>query len=63
LINVNTAGAADLEALPGVGPVLAQRIFDYREEHGRFTTIEDLLDVPGIGEAKLATLREAAILR
>jgi competence protein ComEA len=63
LVDVNTASVADLEALPGVGPVLAQRIFDYREEHGRFTTIEDLLDVPGIGEGKLATLREAAILR
>ena len=63
LVDVNAATAEDLEALPGVGPVLARRIFDYREEHGRFSAIEDLLDVPGIGEGKLATLREAAVLR
>jgi len=62
-VDLNAASAADLEALPGVGPVLAQRIFDYRETHGPFATVEDLLDVPGIGEGKLAGLREAAVLR
>jgi competence protein ComEA len=62
-VDLNAASAADLEALPGVGPVLAQRIFDYRETHGPFATVEDLLDVPGIGEGKLAALREAAVLR
>jgi competence protein ComEA len=53
---------AELETLPGVGPVLAQRILEFRDEHGPFQTIEDLLDVPGIGEAKLASLREHLIV-
>ena len=61
-VDVNRASAAELERLPGVGPVLAQRIVDYREEHGPFATAEDLLDVPGIGEAKLAELRDAISL-
>jgi competence protein ComEA len=59
-VAVNTASAADLESLPGVGPVLAQRIVDHRLRHGPFSTVEDLLDVPGIGEGKLAALRDAA---
>ncbi|MCP4246799.1 MAG: ComEA family DNA-binding protein [bacterium] len=63
LVDVNHGTAADLEALPGVGPVLAERIFEYREEHGPFATVEDLLDVPGIGDGKLAALREALILK
>jgi competence protein ComEA len=62
-VDLNAASAVELEALPGVGPVLAQRIFAYREEHGPFATVEDLLDVPGIGEGKLAALREAAVVR
>ncbi len=57
-IDVNTADAPTLEGLPGVGPVLAARIVSYREANGRFDTIEDLLDVPGIGEAKLAGMRD-----
>ena len=63
LVDVNHGTAADLEALPGVGPVLAARIFEYRIEHGPFSSVEDLLDVPGIGEGKLAGLREALVLR
>jgi competence protein ComEA len=63
LVDVNHGSVSDLEALPGVGPVLAERIFAYRAEHGPFRAVEDLLDVPGIGEAKLAALREALILR
>ena len=58
-IDLNRASASELEALPGVGPVLAERIVAFREEHGRFEMVEDLLEVPGIGEAKLASLREA----
>jgi competence protein ComEA len=50
-VNLNTATAADLDTLPGIGPVLAQRIADYREEQGRFTTVEQLDDIPGIGPA------------
>lgn len=62
-IRINQATAAELEQLPGVGPVLAERIAAYREEHGPFGAVEDLLDVPGIGEGKLATLRDSVVLR
>ena len=48
-ININTAGVADLDKLPGVGPALAQRIFQYRTEHGSFARSEDLENVSGIG--------------
>lgn len=58
LVSVNSASATDLEALPGVGPVLAERIVQHREEVGRFETVEDLLDVTGIGEAKLSSVRD-----
>ncbi|HHC08355.1 MAG TPA: ComEA family DNA-binding protein [Actinobacteria bacterium] len=56
-IDLNRADAAELEQLDGVGPVLARRIVEYRAAHGPFRTVEDLLDVPGIGEAKLAAIR------
>lgn len=58
LLPLNQATAAELEALPGVGPVLAERIVAYRQDSGRFETVEDLLDVPGIGESKLAAIRD-----
>jgi competence protein ComEA len=61
-VRVNQADAAELESLPGVGPVLAERIAAYRDQHGPFTTVEDLLDVPGIGEAKLAAMRDAVAI-
>ncbi|HSJ71853.1 MAG TPA: ComEA family DNA-binding protein [Acidimicrobiia bacterium] len=57
-IDINTATASELEALPGVGPVLAERIVAFRTERGPFSSVEDLLDVPGIGEAKLAQMRD-----
>ena len=57
-VNVNTAGAAELEELPGIGEVLAQAIIDYRTENGPFTSIEDLEDVSGIGPATLEEIRE-----
>lgn len=57
LINVNTATAEELETLTGIGPSLAQAIIDYRAEHGAFETAEDLLNVKGIGEAKLEGFR------
>ena len=58
-IDLNRAAAAELEALPGVGPVLAARIVAYRDLNGPFTAVEDLLDVGGIGEAKLAAMRDS----
>lgn len=57
-IRLNSATAAELDELPGVGPVIAQRIVDFREANGPFGAVEDLLDVPGIGEAKLASLAD-----
>ena len=49
--DLNTATAAELEALPGIGPTLAERIIAWREENGLFTGPEDVMAVPGIGEA------------
>ena len=57
-VNLNTADAAALDTLPGVGPATAQKILAWREQHGRFESVEDLLDVGGIGEAKLDALRD-----
>jgi competence protein ComEA len=57
-VSLNSATVAELDSLPGVGPVLAERIVEFREEHGLFTTVEDLLEVSGIGEAKLASIRD-----
>ena len=56
-MDLNTATAEQLDALPGVGPATAAAILDYRREHGRFRSVDELLDVRGIGEAKLAALR------
>jgi competence protein ComEA len=61
-IRINDADAAALETLPGVGPVLAGSIIEHRAEYGPFRTVEDLLDVPGIGEQKLASLRDRVIV-
>jgi len=54
LVNLNTADQAQLETLPGVGPVTARAILDYRAEKGSFTSVEELLEVSGIGDATLA---------
>lgn len=56
-VNVNTASAEELQQLPGIGPVLAGRIANHREENGRFAAVEDLQSVPGIGPALMAQLR------
>lgn len=61
-VRINDADAATLETLPGVGPVLAGSIIAHRADFGPFRTIEDLLDVPGIGEQKLASLRDRVIV-
>jgi len=57
-LNLNKASAEELETLPGIGPVLAQRIIAYREEYGPFTSIDQLREVRGIREPLLAKLRE-----
>ena len=55
-VNLNTADEAALTALPGIGVALAARIVEYREEHGPFKAVEDLMNVSGIGQGKLAAL-------
>ncbi|OIO85465.1 MAG: hypothetical protein AUK01_06085 [Anaerolineae bacterium CG2_30_57_67] len=57
LININTADAALLDTLPGIGPSTAQKIIEYRDQNGVFATVEDLLKVPGIGPSTLENLR------
>ena len=56
VVDINTATAEQLETLPGIGPVLAQRIIDYRTECGPFQTAGDLLNVSGIGTKKLEAI-------
>jgi competence protein ComEA len=57
-ININLAGPGALEALPGVGPSLAQRIIEHRTRNGPFKKIEGLMDVPGIGEKKFEKIKD-----
>jgi competence protein ComEA len=56
-VSLNSATAAQLDTLDGVGPATAQKILDYRREHGGFSSIDDLGEVPGIGPKRLAALR------
>jgi competence protein ComEA len=57
-VHLNTATVDQLDELPGVGPVTAQKIVDWREQHGAFSSVEDLDAIPGIGPARLEQLRE-----
>lgn len=57
VVDLNTATATELDRLPGVGPVLAQRIVDYRTQHGGFRSVDELRQVSGIGDAKYADLK------
>ena len=59
-VNINTATARELDALPGIGEVIAQRIIDYRNAHGPFGSVDELINVKGIGEKKLADLKPYA---
>ncbi|MBQ9459219.1 MAG: ComEA family DNA-binding protein [Oscillospiraceae bacterium] len=57
-VDINSASAAELEELMGIGPVLAQAIVDYRAEHGPFHSVDELLEISGIGETKLNGIRD-----
>ena len=57
-VNINTANQTELETLPGIGPSLAQRIIEYRNENGEFEKIEDIQNVKGIGDAKYNTIKD-----
>jgi competence protein ComEA len=61
-LNLNTATAAQLDKLPGVGPVLAERIVAYRESKGGFRSVGDLRQVEGIGDAKYAELKDLVVV-
>jgi competence protein ComEA len=63
LININSADQAELETLPGIGPVTAQKIIDYRTANGGFSTIEAVLDVSGIGEVTFEKIRDLITVR
>jgi competence protein ComEA len=60
-LDLNTASAEQLDALPGVGPATAQKIIDYRQAHGPFRSVDELEAVPGIGPSKLAQLKGLVI--
>jgi competence protein ComEA len=61
-VNLNTATLEQLDTLSGIGPLTAQKILDFREERGGFGSVEELGEIPGIGDQRLATLREEATL-
>ena len=56
-VNLNTATQAQIEALPGIGPKVAQRIIEYRQKNGQFKKIEDVMNVKGIGEKSFLKLK------
>ncbi|HET6911664.1 MAG TPA: ComEA family DNA-binding protein [Mycobacteriales bacterium] len=60
-VDLNSATVDQLDALPGVGPVLAQRIIDWRQQHGGFRSVDDLQQVPGIGARKFADLKSLVV--
>ncbi|GAA3051969.1 ComEA family DNA-binding protein [Actinokineospora globicatena] len=62
-VNLNTATLARLDTLPGVGTVTAQRILDWRTKHGRFTKVDQLREVDGIGPTRFDTLRDLVVVR
>ena len=61
-LNLNTATLEQLDTLSGIGPLTAQKILDFREERGGFGSVEELGEIPGIGDKRLATLREEVTL-
>lgn len=61
-IHINLAGKEEFMALPGIGEVLAQRIVDYREEHGPFGSVEELMNVEGIGKKRMEEMLELIMI-
>lgn len=57
-ININKATSEELSTLPGIGESTAMKIINYRQENGKFNAIEDIKNVPGIGDAKFESLKE-----
>lgn len=62
-ININTADASDLERLPGIGPSLAGKIVEFRQLNGPFETVEQLLEISGIGPSKLEEIKDYIVVR
>ena len=58
MVNINTATQTELESLSGIGPSTALKIINYREEHGKFKSIEEIKEVPGIGDAKFNSIKD-----
>ena len=61
-LDLNTATTEQLITLPGIGPELAQRILDYKKEHGPFKSVDELTNVKGVGKVKLTKLRDAVTI-
>ncbi len=63
LVNINTASETELTTLNGIGDATAKKIIDYREKNGKFDTIEDIMEVPGIGESKFNNIKESICVK
>ena len=62
-ININTASQEELDTLPGIGPSIASKIIDYREENGKFNSIEEIKEVSGIGDAKYDKIKDSITIK
>ena len=62
-VNLNRASADELQSLPGVGPVLAQRMVEWRKAHGRYRTVDELQEVKGIGKKRMEQLRPLLMVK
>ena len=63
LVNINTASETELTTLNGIGDATAKKIIDYRDKNGKFDTIEDIMEVPGIGESKFNNIKESICVK
>ena len=63
IVNINSASQTELETLPGIGPSIASKIVNYRKEKGKFSKIEDIMNVNGIGEAKFEKIKKYIIVK